>query len=87
MLLDQVALSHKWLRQQSEDFHAEGFDALVKRWDKCINVSLCLLSLLIKFLAGSPCAFADRHQDVFRQMFDGLVQPGPVGVYRGLHFF
>jgi hypothetical protein len=22
----------KWLRQQSEDFHAAGFDALVKRW-------------------------------------------------------
>jgi hypothetical protein len=28
----------KWLRQQSKDFHAAGFDALVKRWDKCINV-------------------------------------------------
>jgi hypothetical protein len=23
----------KWLRQQSEDFFAAGFDALVKRWD------------------------------------------------------
>jgi hypothetical protein len=28
----------KWLRQQSEDFYAAGFDALVKRWDKYINV-------------------------------------------------
>jgi hypothetical protein len=28
----------KWLRQQSKDFYAAGFDALVKRWDKCINV-------------------------------------------------
>jgi hypothetical protein len=28
----------KWLRQQSEDFNAAGFEALVKRWDKCINV-------------------------------------------------
>jgi hypothetical protein len=28
----------KWLRQQSEDFYAASFDALVKRWDKCINV-------------------------------------------------
>jgi hypothetical protein len=28
----------KWLRQQSKDFYATGFDALVKRWDKCINV-------------------------------------------------
>jgi mannose/fructose/N-acetylgalactosamine-specific phosphotransferase system component IIB len=29
----------KWLKQQSKDFGAAGFDALVKRWDKCINVS------------------------------------------------
>jgi histone-lysine N-methyltransferase SETMAR len=28
----------KWLRQQSKDFCAAGFDALVKRWDTCINV-------------------------------------------------
>jgi hypothetical protein len=28
----------KWLRQQSKDFYATGFDALVKRWDKCIDV-------------------------------------------------
>jgi hypothetical protein len=28
----------KWLRQQSEDFYAAGFDALVKRLDKCISV-------------------------------------------------
>jgi hypothetical protein len=27
----------KWLRQQSKDFRAAGFGALVKRWDKCIN--------------------------------------------------
>jgi hypothetical protein len=27
-----------WLRQQSKDFCAAGFDVLVKRWDKCINV-------------------------------------------------
>jgi hypothetical protein len=26
------------MRQQSNDFNAAGFDALVKRWDKCINV-------------------------------------------------
>jgi hypothetical protein len=29
----------KWLRQESEDFYASGFDALAKGWDKCINVS------------------------------------------------
>jgi hypothetical protein len=28
----------KWLRQQSKDFYAAGFDTLIKRWDKCINV-------------------------------------------------
>jgi hypothetical protein len=31
----------KWLRQQSKDFCAvgfNGFSALVKRWSKCINV-------------------------------------------------
>jgi hypothetical protein len=28
----------KWLRQQSKDFNAAGFEALLKRWDKCINV-------------------------------------------------
>jgi histone-lysine N-methyltransferase SETMAR len=28
----------KWLRQQSKDFYATGFDILVKRWDKCIDV-------------------------------------------------
>jgi hypothetical protein len=27
----------KWLRQQSKDFYAAGFDALVKRLDNCIN--------------------------------------------------
>jgi hypothetical protein len=25
-------------RQQSKDFYAAGFNALAKRWDKCINV-------------------------------------------------
>jgi hypothetical protein len=28
----------KWLKQKSKDFYAAGFDALVKRWDKCISV-------------------------------------------------
>jgi hypothetical protein len=27
-----------WLKQQAKDFYAGGFDALVKQWDKCINV-------------------------------------------------
>jgi hypothetical protein len=27
----------KWLTQQSKAFYSAGFDALVKRWDKCIN--------------------------------------------------
>jgi hypothetical protein len=28
----------KWLRQRSKKFCAAGFDALLKRWEKCINV-------------------------------------------------
>jgi hypothetical protein len=28
----------KWLRKQSKYFYAEGFDALLKRCDKCISV-------------------------------------------------
>jgi hypothetical protein len=28
----------KWLIQESKDLYAAGIDALVKRWDKCINV-------------------------------------------------
>jgi hypothetical protein len=28
----------KWLKQQSKDFCAAGFNALVMRWDKCIDV-------------------------------------------------
>jgi hypothetical protein len=28
----------KWLRQQSKGFYAEGFGALVKRWDLYISV-------------------------------------------------
>jgi hypothetical protein len=29
----------KWLRQESMDFYSLDFDAVVKRWDKCISVS------------------------------------------------
>jgi cation transport regulator ChaB len=28
----------KWLRQQSRDFYAAGFNSLVKQWDKRVNV-------------------------------------------------
>jgi hypothetical protein len=28
----------KWLRQQSKNFRAAGFDAVVERWNKCISV-------------------------------------------------
>jgi hypothetical protein len=31
-------MKRRWLRQQSKDFYAAGFDALVKLWDSCINV-------------------------------------------------
>jgi hypothetical protein len=35
MMPDQV---QKQLSQQSKDFYAAGFDAQIKRWDKCTNV-------------------------------------------------
>jgi cation transport regulator ChaB len=28
----------KWLRQQSKDFYAAGFNSMVKRWDKYVNI-------------------------------------------------
>jgi hypothetical protein len=30
--------ARKWLRQQSKNVYAAGFEGLVKRWDKCIDV-------------------------------------------------
>jgi hypothetical protein len=35
MMPDQV---RKWLRQQSKDFYAVGFEGLVEQWDECIDV-------------------------------------------------
>jgi hypothetical protein len=52
-------------RQQSKDFYAAGFNALVKRWDKCVDVGggyvekffssfiYHLLYVLYPFLASS----------------------------------
>jgi hypothetical protein len=37
-VVDAETESWKMLRQQPKDFCAAGFDALIKRWDKCINV-------------------------------------------------
>jgi len=28
-----------WFRQQPQEFYAAGFQGLVKRWDKCLNLS------------------------------------------------
>jgi hypothetical protein len=28
----------KWLRQESKDFYAAGFNALVKQWHRCSNI-------------------------------------------------
>jgi 23S rRNA maturation mini-RNase III len=33
-----MQMMRKWLNEQSKDFYAAGFDAHVKRWDKCMNV-------------------------------------------------
>jgi hypothetical protein len=37
-VVDDELEVRKWLRQLLKDFCAAGFDAVVKRWDKCINV-------------------------------------------------
>jgi hypothetical protein len=29
-----------WFRQQPKEFYAAGFQGLVKRWDKCLNVQV-----------------------------------------------
>jgi hypothetical protein len=42
----------KWLRQQSKDFYAAGFGALVKWWDKCISVGEVFVNKYI-FSRGS----------------------------------
>jgi hypothetical protein len=42
----------KWLRQQSRDFYAVGFSALVKQWDKCISVG----GGYVKKYMFSPCS-------------------------------
>jgi hypothetical protein len=40
----------KRLRRRSKDFYAAGFDALVKRWDKCINIGAGYVDKLMFFL-------------------------------------
>jgi steroid 5-alpha reductase family enzyme len=50
----------KWLRQQSKDSYAAGFDALVKRWDKCIDVGggyymVHVLYQFVTYLLTLPC--------------------------------
>jgi hypothetical protein len=45
---DDETEMQKWLTQQSKGFYAVGFNTLVKRWDKCINVGgeINVLSML-----------------------------------------
>jgi hypothetical protein len=39
LMTEEVEMEvRKWLGQQSKYFYAAGFDALIKRWDNCINV-------------------------------------------------
>jgi hypothetical protein len=47
----------KWLTQQSRDFYAAGFDALVKRWVKCINVGGGYVEQLMLFLGSNVTCF------------------------------
>jgi hypothetical protein len=50
----------KWLRQQPKDFCAAGFDALVKQWDKCINVGGGYVEKLMFFLGSNITCFTLR---------------------------
>jgi hypothetical protein len=64
MMPDQV---RKWLRQQSKDLYAAGFDVLVKLWDKCISVGggyvgyvqVTILSRVLVFLDGVWIGYLD----------------------------
>jgi hypothetical protein len=51
----------KWLRQQSKDFCAVGFDALVKRWDKS--------SVLVEDMSRNKCFFQVQISHVLRFIF------------------
>jgi hypothetical protein len=46
-----------WLRQQSKDFYATSFDALVKRWDKCISVGGYVNKINVFFLQDQISQF------------------------------
>jgi hypothetical protein len=35
---DEPLVGTAWLRQQPKEFYAAGFQGLVKRWAKCLNV-------------------------------------------------
>jgi hypothetical protein len=37
-MMKRLKQVQKWLSQQSKDYYAASFDALVKQWDKYINV-------------------------------------------------
>jgi hypothetical protein len=52
MMPDQV---QEWLRQQAKDFCTAGFDALVKQWDKCMNVGENVKKYM--FFPGSKIMF------------------------------
>jgi hypothetical protein len=56
----------KWLREQSNDLYvyATGFDALVKRWDKCINVGGEYVEKQMLFQSGSNITCYVLHPSV-----------------------
>jgi hypothetical protein len=69
----------KWLRLQSEDFYAAGFDSLVKRWDKCINVGGGYVENVLRFIpicdlfSGAPSYMDMRWYNLKRTVFCVLV--------------
>jgi hypothetical protein len=61
MMPDQV---RKLVRQQFKDFYAAGFDALLKRWGKCINVGGEYVQKLM-FFPGSNITCFTTICDIF----------------------
>jgi hypothetical protein len=64
VLLMMKGLKRGWLRQQSKDFCGAGFDALVKRWDKCISVGGGYVEKYM-FLPGSNITCCTFYMDLW----------------------
>jgi hypothetical protein len=69
----------KWLRQHSKELRAAGFDALVKRWDKCIigggYVEKCFLARFEYHMFYIFYPFRTTHMRLREVKWRGFVFP------------